>query len=279
MFFFVSYLYGTVLIKSPSQTNFEEYKAKYPNRIFPQFLLNSFTGRTCEFCHNKAKNIRSSHCTTCKVCVLKRDHHCPWINKCIGYTNMQYFNAYLIWLMVYEYLYFQGFIKYYNSTSGFSIVKPIIAIFALLTIGVFVSLINLFLQNLVAFLNEAFYYETTKTENMERYYLCCKQKDMSFFNSNPYNKGWLFNFECCIGPTLLHIFFPLPKQYKYDINENDITFRKCAVAEQNEIIRALSGKKYDTMENIRENYKLQSSPNTFLEYARAQYNGKNIKII
>ena len=66
---------------------------------------------------------------------------------------------------------------------------------------------------------------------------------------------------------------------KYDINENDKTFHKCAVADQNEIIRALSGKKYDTIENIKENHKLQTSPNTFLEFARAQYNGKNIKII
>jgi hypothetical protein len=30
---------------------------------------------------------RCYHCGTCGRCVLLRDHHCPWIDNCIGAGN------------------------------------------------------------------------------------------------------------------------------------------------------------------------------------------------
>merc|ERR1719266_2556272 len=34
---------------------------------------------------------RTHHCSVCDKCVLKMDHHCPWINGCIGHFNHRYF--------------------------------------------------------------------------------------------------------------------------------------------------------------------------------------------
>ena len=31
------------------------------------------------------------HCSTCKRCVVYMDHHCPWINNCVGYYTQKLF--------------------------------------------------------------------------------------------------------------------------------------------------------------------------------------------
>lgn len=46
--------------------------------------------RYCKKC-NHVKPDRTHHCSNCEVCILKMDHHCPWINNCVGYTNQKQF--------------------------------------------------------------------------------------------------------------------------------------------------------------------------------------------
>ena len=43
---------------------------------------------------------RAHHCKVCGTCILKFDHHCPWINQCVGLGNERYFILFMVWFAV-----------------------------------------------------------------------------------------------------------------------------------------------------------------------------------
>ena len=53
--------------------------------------------RNCKWC-GKYKPDRCHHCRVCKTCVLKMDHHCPWIYNCVGLNNHKHFMLLLFYV-------------------------------------------------------------------------------------------------------------------------------------------------------------------------------------
>lgn len=66
---------------------FQENRRDQPNLQF------------CSVCEGY-KAPRSHHCRKCGRCVKKMDHHCPWINGCVGWNNHAHFTAFLSFAVI-----------------------------------------------------------------------------------------------------------------------------------------------------------------------------------
>ena len=44
---------------------------------------------------------RCRHCNLCNACVDRYDHHCPWVNNCIGKGNFAQFYTFIVVQSVY----------------------------------------------------------------------------------------------------------------------------------------------------------------------------------
>uniref|UniRef100_A0A8C0E6P9 Palmitoyltransferase n=1 Tax=Bubo bubo TaxID=30461 RepID=A0A8C0E6P9_BUBBB len=103
--------------------------------------------RFCDRCQ-LIKPDRCHHCSVCAICVLKMDHHCPWVNNCIGFSNYKFFLLFLAYALLYC-LYiaatvFKYFIKYWTGelTNGRSKFHVLFLLFV--AVMFFVSLMFLF---------------------------------------------------------------------------------------------------------------------------------------
>lgn len=70
--------------------------------------------RWCETCRH-VKPDRAHHCSVCGKCVLKMDHHCPWVNNCICFTTYKYFLLFLSYSLLFSFYVVLTTLEYFVS--------------------------------------------------------------------------------------------------------------------------------------------------------------------
>lgn len=149
------------------------------------------TTKICKTC-NIVRPFRSSHCKDCDNCVMRFDHHCPWLGGCVGKRNYIFFYFYLLFLNLNNFfiLFASAFCVFdkFKEEEKTSIIilnciPSILTIFYILAIMIFTT-------GLLCHHTKFIFKNITTKEEMK--------KLVHSKIGNPYDRGCLYNlFDFC----------------------------------------------------------------------------------
>ena len=189
-------------INDTKKTN-DEYKSK-PIYIRQLGYIREY--KICDTCY-LIRPLRSTHCNTCDNCVIRFDHHCPWIGTCVGMRNYSYFFIYLCFLNLLQV--FTGIISIvdiimkilynlknkkglYNNNNNKIIKISFCEIVISLYIFIYICITMIFTTGLLIFHIRIVVNNLTTKEELKKF----------FINpfGNPYQRTKSYNFTSIIFP-------------------------------------------------------------------------------
>ncbi|CAF1161710.1 unnamed protein product [Rotaria sordida] len=112
---------------------------------------------------------RSHHCRICKRCVRRLDHHCPWINNCVGEFNQKYFILFLFYIGLTS-LYVISFVIWslivFPQSSEVQVIHSIVLCIESCLFGIFV--ITVFVDQMQSIINDRSLIDTLKLNENSR---------------------------------------------------------------------------------------------------------------
>ncbi|KAL3832815.1 hypothetical protein ACJIZ3_007551 [Penstemon smallii] len=154
----------------------------------------------CNRCQN-GKPPRCHHCSVCKRCVLKMDHHCIWVVNCVGACNYKFFLLFVLYTFLETLMdtlvLLPSFISFFQQVKNSSSSPGKLAVIFLafvVNLAFALSLLCFVVMHASLLLSN-----TTSVEVHE------KRKDVRW----KYDLGWKNNIEQVFGTKKMLWFFPL----------------------------------------------------------------------
>ncbi|KAI9250556.1 DHHC palmitoyltransferase-domain-containing protein [Phascolomyces articulosus] len=183
--------------------------------------------RWCETCQ-WWKPDRAHHCRVCDTCVLRMDHHCPWVNGCVGFANYRYFIQFICYTSGIAAWVFTTSLAAFIMGNGLATYHGIVIAIIILS-GLIMTSIGIFACSHLWLLT----LNRTTIENIQYRSWASKNKikstsPPSMFTSSGkciFNQGTRTNWIEMMGDRCLYWFLPLSVKlncngYEFNYNEN-----------------------------------------------------------
>ncbi|CAI2362214.1 unnamed protein product [Moneuplotes crassus] len=182
---------------------------KNKKNIFPMFKQtyerkNEKEVRVCLKCLT-SKPDRCHHCSVCNACILAMDHHCPWLNNCVGLKNYKYFFNTILYNMISAIIFCSTYWEVWLKLMD----DPDTNIIVLYICSIAYTLGFIFMVVLIGFTGLHIRFLFTNYTTLE---YCEKKKgNISTWQTSPYySTNWRYNLSCKLGfDSIPYWFVPL----------------------------------------------------------------------
>jgi len=156
------------------------------------------SGRWCRKCV-KVKPDRCHHCRICQRCVLKMDHHCPWINNCVGFYNYKYFFLFILYaLLILFWVSATSFLNFLRSVASDDVLDVGSPSFFIVLCWIYCTLFGVALGGFVTFHTYLLVQNYTTIELVEK--KGSPQRGKQYVH--PWDLGTTANIEECLGKSI-----------------------------------------------------------------------------
>lgn len=162
--------------------------------------------RHCKWC-GKYKPDRCHHCRVCKTCILKMDHHCPWIYNCVGFANYKFFFLLLLYSVADCHLIVWSMVESVKRCVNY-IDTPFYVLFFTFFGETLALFLTVLLTMFFGFHIWLMFKAMTTIEFCEKSLPKKEGEGSRSYDSSVYDLGVFGNLRAVLGPNVLLWFFP-----------------------------------------------------------------------